>query len=240
MSTTVLMKILESAPGRYDRGIRLLTLGEADRAYDWLASRVEKGQRVLDIGCGTGALTLRAAQRGAHVVGIDKNAQMLDIARQRVNALHGEVDVELREMGVVELDGEAAESYDVVMAGLCFSELTDGERAFAVCQSYRLLKPCGLLLVADEVVPRSVLKRLFHWCVRLPLTLVTYLLTQTTTHPLDRLPERIEAGGVTVESKRMNGLESFLALVARKPETASRCDLALNGKQKGLRAKPAG
>ncbi|HUW96689.1 MAG TPA: class I SAM-dependent methyltransferase, partial [Anaerolineae bacterium] len=38
MSTYVLMRILESAPSRYDRGLRILTLGRLDRAYDRLAS----------------------------------------------------------------------------------------------------------------------------------------------------------------------------------------------------------
>ena len=37
MSTAVFMKVLESMPGRYDLGIRLLTLGGAGRAYDRLA-----------------------------------------------------------------------------------------------------------------------------------------------------------------------------------------------------------
>lgn len=74
------MRILESAPDRYDEGMRILTLGRIDRAYERLASHVEPGARVLDIGCGTGALTLRAARRGARVKGIDVDAAMLEIA----------------------------------------------------------------------------------------------------------------------------------------------------------------
>ncbi|HKJ24143.1 MAG TPA: methyltransferase domain-containing protein, partial [Myxococcota bacterium] len=84
MSTYVLMRILESAPHRYDFGMRLLTLGGVGRAYDRLAARVEEGQRVLDVGCGTGALTLRMARRGARVKAIDVSAEMLEMAAQRV------------------------------------------------------------------------------------------------------------------------------------------------------------
>ena len=63
MTSVILMKILESSPNRYDRGIRLLTLGKLDVVYDRLVAPVQPGMQVLDIGCGTGALSLRAAGR---------------------------------------------------------------------------------------------------------------------------------------------------------------------------------
>jgi demethylmenaquinone methyltransferase/2-methoxy-6-polyprenyl-1,4-benzoquinol methylase len=217
VSAYVLMKVLESAPSRYDTGIRLLTLGYVDRAYDRLATHVRAGQRVLDVGCGTGALAVRAARRGAQVVGIDVNPQMLDLARQRVDGLGGGPDVELREMGVVELDGEPPCDYDIVMSGLCLSELTDGERVFALRQAHRLLKPDGLLLLADEVVPQGALRGLLHWAVRLPLALLTYLLTQTTTRALKGLVEEVQRAGFVIEAVHLNGLKDFIVLVASKP-----------------------
>ena len=78
MSTYLLMKILESVPQRYDKGIRILTGNTLDNSYNRLASYIKRGQKVLDIGCGTGALTLRAARNGAFVKGIDINPQMLE------------------------------------------------------------------------------------------------------------------------------------------------------------------
>lgn len=65
MSTYILMKILESSAGRYDKAIRWLTFGQVDKAYDLLTSLIKNSQKILDIGCGTGALTLRALQKGA-------------------------------------------------------------------------------------------------------------------------------------------------------------------------------
>jgi magnesium-protoporphyrin O-methyltransferase len=44
-------------------------------------------KRILDAGCGTGALAVEAAQRGAEVVAIDLSPQLVDVARQRVEAL---------------------------------------------------------------------------------------------------------------------------------------------------------
>lgn len=216
MSTYVLMRILESAPDRYDLGIRLLTFGRLGNAYDRLVSHIVAGQRVLDVGCGTGALTLRAARRGARVKGIDVNAQMLEIAERAVREAGLTERVELREMGVAELDGEKSESYDVVMSGLCFSELTDDELAYTLKQAWRMLKPGGLLLVADEVRPPDLVRRLVHALIRAPLVAVTYLMTQQTTHAVKNLPAKVRQAGFAIEATHSSPLGSFVELVGRK------------------------
>jgi len=220
MSTYVLMRILESAPRRYDWGIRLLSLGRLDTAYDRLASRIDAGQLVLDIGCGTGALTLRAAHRGARVCAIDTSAAMLEIARQRVRAAKLEGYVDFREMGVAELDREPRDSYDVVISGLCFSELSEDELRYTLAQVRRVLKPGALLLIVDEVRPPSFGRRVVYALVRAPLAAVTYLITQQTTHPVDRLPQRLADAGMSVEAVRWSVLGSLIELVGRKPSAA--------------------
>jgi len=120
MSTYILMKILESSAGRYDKAIRWLTFGQVDKAYDRLTSSIKNSQNILDIGCGTGALTLRALQKGAWVKGIDLNSQMLEIAQKKVDEAGFSEQAEFLELGAAELDKEPAENYDVVMSGLCF------------------------------------------------------------------------------------------------------------------------
>jgi len=48
------------------------------------------GVRILDAGCGTGALALEAARRGAQVVAIDLSPQLVDVARRRVDEVLGD------------------------------------------------------------------------------------------------------------------------------------------------------
>jgi demethylmenaquinone methyltransferase/2-methoxy-6-polyprenyl-1,4-benzoquinol methylase len=221
VSTYVLMRILESAPHRYDLGMRLLTFGGVERAYDRLAARVEPGQRALDVGCGTGALALRMARRGAQVKAIDLSAGMLELAERRAREAGLGDRIALVEMGVAELDREAADSYAVVASGLCFSELSDDELAYTLAQAHRILAPGGLLLVADEVAPSGRLARLLRGVIRAPLSALAWLVTQQTTHAVRHLAERIAAAGFEIESLRRSGLGDFLEIVARRPAVSS-------------------
>lgn len=211
------MKVLESAPNRYDTGIRILTLGRLDKAYDRLTSYIKSGQKVLDIGCGTGALSLRAALKGANVKGIDVNLQMLEIAQKRANKTNVTQNVEFCEMGVAELDSEKSENYDLVMSGLCFSELTEDELRYTMKEVKRILKPRGILLVADEVIPDRLSKKMFNWLIRFPLVIITFILTQNTTKAVDNLPEMTEKAGFLVESVRFNKIGNFIELIGTKP-----------------------
>ncbi len=213
--TYVLMKVLESAPGRYDKGIRLLTHG-LDAAYDFLAAEVQPGQRVLDIGCGTGALSLRAASRGAQVVGVDINPEMLAIAQARVDSLGLADQVELRELGVAELDSLGDAGFDALMSGLCFSELSPDERRYTLHLAHRLLRPGGKLLLADETRPDSLARQVIHWLIRIPLAIVTYLLTQTTTRAVPNLAAQVQEAGFTVGKVQRNRLHDFVAVVAQR------------------------
>lgn len=49
---------------------------------DWLPADMS-GLRLLDAGCGTGALAVEAARRGAHVLAIDLSPKLVDLARDR-------------------------------------------------------------------------------------------------------------------------------------------------------------
>ncbi|GAF73376.1 unnamed protein product, partial [marine sediment metagenome] len=66
----------------YDGGTH--TKHRHTRYHNFFVDRISLGERVLDIGCGDGALTYDVAQKsGAYVVGIDINADNIRIAQQR-------------------------------------------------------------------------------------------------------------------------------------------------------------
>ncbi len=208
----VLMKVLESAPHRYDKGMKILTLGKIGKVYDALTEDIKENDTVLDIGCGTGLLTLRAALKGALVTAIDINPEMLEIAKKRINELEKDTSVRFLEMGVAELDTFEESSFDIIVSGLCFSELSTDEITYALDQISRILREDGLFLLADEIKSKFFLKRIINWFIRIPLVIISYILTQTTSRTLKNIEEQVTAAGMTIKFRKSNFLENFVSL----------------------------
>jgi ubiquinone/menaquinone biosynthesis C-methylase UbiE len=103
---------------------------------------VRKGDRVLDVACGTGALTLAAADiagPSGSVVGLDRNPDMLAVARRKPR------QVEWRQ-GAAEALPLPDDSFDAVVSQFGFMFFDDKPRALR--EMLRVLKPGGRLAVA--------------------------------------------------------------------------------------------
>jgi trans-aconitate methyltransferase len=81
------------AAGKWNAG-----LYDAKHAFVWEKAKgavellaAKSGERILDLGCGTGMLTAEIAACGAHVVGVDRSAEMIDEARKKFPAIQFEV-----------------------------------------------------------------------------------------------------------------------------------------------------
>ncbi len=184
--TTVFMKWLETSPKDYDRGIRIITLGRIRQVKESIANTyVQAGMRILEIGCGTGTLTTMMAAQGAQVTGIDAAPAMLAEAEEKIAAAGLTERVTLHYMDAA-LIGERfpTASFDLIVSTLVFSEIPPDGQRFVLEACEKLLAPGGRLLIADEVIPAGTLRRLLFYMVRLPLTLITWLLTRTTTAAL--------------------------------------------------------
>lgn len=223
----VYMKALELAPERYDKGISWLGWGGLDDIRTKIADLAEtEGENVLDIGVGTGTQALMCAERGLSVVGIDHSPGMLSVARKKLETMHeegGESSVAasrvvLMQRAAVEMDEFSEESFGLVTSTLVFSELYESEQRYVLANAFRILKPGGALILADEVVPDKRLKRFAHAILATPLKLLTYLLTQTSTRPTQNLVRRVEEEGFAIEEVEKYQLDSFQLILARKPE----------------------
>jgi len=135
-------------------------LREIDRRFGPVVEQViarahlTSGERVLDLGTGTGAVAERAAQLVGPeglVVGVDISSDMLQVAHQRM-AARGLTKVDLRE-GRAEAMPAENEAFDVVLASLSLMYVID--RAAAARELARVLRPRGRLIAAVWAEPEA-------------------------------------------------------------------------------------
>ena len=222
MSTYVYMRILESAPRRYDLGIRLLSWGRVGEMYEQVAARAvgdEQSPAILEIGCGTGNLTRALVQRGARVTAIDMNPDMMEMAREKMGKGSSTTGapVEFLEMAAVEIaDRFPPARFDAAVASLVLSEMSEDEQAYVLEAVRQVLRPDGRLVIADEVRSAGRFSRLLQAAMRWPVAALTYAITQTSTTAVRDLDTRVEAAGFRLrEHGRLPGGVGIV--VAEKP-----------------------
>jgi ubiquinone/menaquinone biosynthesis C-methylase UbiE len=213
MSSLALMRWLESAPARYDAGMRLLTLGRVERVHALVAGAVSRGDSVLEIGCGTGAVTERLVARGARVTALDQSPEMLERARARLADAPAESVVWL-ERTASEIDALPEAGFDAVVASLSLSEMSAPERGFVLGQARRRLRAGGLLVVADEVRPRGWRGGLYA-LLRAPQALLGWLLAGSLSRPIPGLVDEIRRAGFEPVREERLLLQSLAVVIAR-------------------------
>jgi ubiquinone/menaquinone biosynthesis C-methylase UbiE len=141
----------------YDPLTRLLG-AERVRARLLDAASVEAGEEVLDLGCGTGALSLQLKQRqpGAQVTGLDPDPKALALARKKAQAAG--VEIAWRE-GYAGRAPFPAHSFDRVVSSLMIHHLRSEEKRDAFRDVKRLLRPGGAFVLLDFGPARNLLER---------------------------------------------------------------------------------
>lgn len=194
----------------YDLTVNLLALGteRALRKTTLELAQIQPGERILDVGCGTGNLTLlakRMAGPSGMVGGIDPAAEMIEVARRKAE----KAGVEVRFFtGVAEQLHIPGDHLDLVLSSLMVHHLPGQElksRAFA--EMLRVLKPGGRLLIVDFEPPTN---RFMRWLLK------PFLRGMLSYDIRTNLPLVERAGFVGIESgKSDHRLASYIR--ARKP-----------------------
>ncbi|WP_437498977.1 class I SAM-dependent methyltransferase [Sorangium sp. So ce1099] len=149
----------------YDPGIRLLMREEAFRSRLLLHMQLAPGQRVLDVGCGTGTLAVLAQQRhpGVEVHAVDGDDKVLAIARDKAARAGAAVRFERAMAWALPYpDG----TFDRVVSSLMFHHLIADDKRRAAQEILRVLRPGGALLLADVGAPRGAPGRAIAWALR--------------------------------------------------------------------------
>lgn len=95
----------------------------------------QPGERILDLGCGTGELTAQIAARGAHVLGVDASASMVEKARQSFPHLRFQ-QADARELGT-------EQPFDAVFSNATLHWIAEKEQPSVLMNVFAALKPGG-------------------------------------------------------------------------------------------------
>lgn len=161
---------------RYDEIFTESSIGQAQRASVWkeLEKRFHRGDRVLEIGCGTGVDACFLAQRGVTVVACDNSSRMIEVAARRVEAARKNSFVQVHLLAAEEIDSlECGRPFDGAFSNFgtlnCVEDL--GSLARNLAKLLRpgatallcLMGPCCLWEVGWYLAhgnPRKALRRL--------------------------------------------------------------------------------
>lgn len=137
---------------RYDLITAVLSYGQDARWKRILIerARLQRGERVLDLACGTGDIAFAAAATGARVVGLDLTHRMLQLAAQKSGAAR----LITGDMASLPFRSQA---FDVVTTGYGLRNVPD--LTLAIDEIARVLRPGGRLLSLDFNRPQPALIR---------------------------------------------------------------------------------
>jgi ubiquinone/menaquinone biosynthesis C-methylase UbiE len=194
---------------QYDFHTRLMGLGvnQPNSKMIIRMAKVKSGDRVLDVGCGSGNLTLTAkryAGPAGSVHGIDASPEMIEVARKKAKQTGINV---LFDVGLIETLPFPEAMFDVVLSRLVIHHLPDELKRQGFAEMFRVLKPGGTLFFADFQLPRNpILARVTSLFVGHPM------MVQSNVSSLP--PMLRQAGFADVSSGQTRSL--FLAFVSGK------------------------
>jgi ubiquinone/menaquinone biosynthesis C-methylase UbiE len=198
-------RVMRSSARYYDLMVWLLTLGRERPFRERLVelARLQPGESVLDVGCGTGTLAIAAKRRVGPtgiVHGIDASPEM--IARASRKAKKAGVDVTFR-TAIVEALPFPDRHLDVVLSTLMLHHLPRPTREQSAREIRRVLKPGGRVLAVDFGMPGR-----HHGGI------IGHLHHRRGHVALDKVVELLSASGLTVVESGTVGVRDLHFTIA--------------------------
>lgn len=115
-----------------------------EKSVDWISSLSQKGQCLLDLGCGPGLYAEKLNDKGYHITGIDFSKRSIEYASQL--ALQSGRNIDYHYQNYLTIDYQA--EFDIVILIYCdFGVLPSPDRALLLDKVYKSLKPGGRFIV---------------------------------------------------------------------------------------------
>ncbi|MEM7261772.1 MAG: class I SAM-dependent methyltransferase [Planctomycetota bacterium] len=112
-------------------------------------SKLDKSERVLDLGCGTGTQTIIVGRRCASVVGVDTDPAWITRAREYAARFEGDVDCTFLH-GPVESQGLETNSFQKVLSFCVIEHIPNADEVLR--ELYRILEPGGEMILSADAL----------------------------------------------------------------------------------------
>src|SRR5512136_707541 len=152
---------MEQMVNSYDSYMRTMTLGRerALREMTVNLALVKPGDFVLEVGCGTGTLTLAAKRQAGpagKAFGIDIIPGMIEVSQRKAAQAHEDITFQL---GSIDDIPFSESQFDVVLCSFMIFHMSEDTRRKGIAEIYRVLKPQGQLLVLDLALPTQPVQK---------------------------------------------------------------------------------
>lgn len=190
--------------GCYDWLAQAYTWGAMERAKCAHLPWLDRGDRALYVGAGTGAEAVEAARRGVQVTLVDQSEAMLSAAQrrfQRAGLMGTFLRADVRRFSIAEASPPGT-NWDAVIAPFFLNVFSTSQVGSIIGALSRLVRPGGLLIVADFRAPTAgwfgYLQRLYY----LPPLWLFWHLTSNPLHPLYDYPAIAQRAAPWLQAER--------------------------------------
>jgi ubiquinone/menaquinone biosynthesis C-methylase UbiE len=196
---------MEKMVSSYDSYMRKITFGREAALREMTVSlaQVKPGDCVLEVGCGTGTLTLAAKRRAGQsgkVFGIDIIPGMIELSQQKSAQANEEVTFQFGSIDDIPFPDN---QFDVVMGSFMIFHMSEAVRRKGITEIYRTLKPQGRLLVLDlalptQPVPRAIARALFGGMMQHDLRELLPLMEASGFSDIEIAPAKFSILGLSI------------------------------------------
>jgi len=197
-----LMKFIETIPERYDKMMNLLTFGFHAKSQKKIMQYIKPGMNILDVGCGTGSLSILCANTGANVIAADSSLQMLTILKKKIHDKSFGSKIKIVECGAGSLKQVLGNTkFDLIIFSFLLGELPEIVRHNALKHSSEMLDSNGCILVIDELWPSNLIAAFLYRILYILFFVPNFLLTRTMIRPVKNLNSDLYQNKLVVEER---------------------------------------
>lgn len=167
----------------YDPIFNIISLGNIPKVKKWILKKINVGDKLLEIGCGSGWLTCQCATKGATVVAIDTSDKMLDLAKKRAKKKSVYDNIQFIKMDFLnQFNPNIIKMiFDKIIFCFFLDIFPDESMVCDLIKNAQyLLKPDGQIIIADElIIENSVVKKMVDF-IRRPVFKFLEITTNAT------------------------------------------------------------